>query len=403
MEKFLKIKSFFLILILLISNFWISCADEPNSVGSVLLPEKDRLNSKIYSTLTENVEQSFVSFQEDSLYWGSSDRLLLGNYKNIKSEILISFQMVLPDSIITALESENTTNLISSWIELFPTYWIGDSSNFTFSAQQIKTHWNSVEIDEDSIQNVKANLGSDIIQNYEYSPGDTSIKFSIGNELVEEWVTNSLDVSTQANYGIMLSPTSFGGMAGFQGLTSFALAQYPTLYLVFEKPNEFIDTVLITPRIDIHIITGERFLPDPINSILLQGSISVRGRLLFNLETLPENILVNSAKLDLFVNENDQYTFEGTIKSDTVAASIYYNVESDSIRYDYGKYPLLRDGDKYSGEIRQFVQRWSEGEPNEGLELKLSDENRSPAAVTFFGSDHPDASLRPRLTIYYTN
>lgn len=384
------------------SNFWISCADEPNSVGSVLLPEKDRLNTKIYSTLTENVEQSFVSFQEDSLYWGSSARLLLGNYNNIKSEILISFQMVLPDSIKTALESDNNTNLISSWIELFPTYWIGDSSNFSFTAQQINAHWNSVKIDEDSIQNVKANLGSDLVQNFEYSPGDTSIKFSIGNELVEEWVNNSLDVSSQANYGIMLSPTNFGGMAGFQGLTSFPSAQYPTLYLVFEKSNEFIDTVLITPRIDIHITSGDR-INDPINSILLQGSISVRGRLLFNLETMPENILVNSAKLDLFVNDDNQYTFEGTITSDTVAASIYYNFESDSIRYEYGKYPLLRDGDKFSGEIRQFVQRWAEGEPNEGLELKLSDENRSPAAVTFFGSDHPDASLRPRLTIYYTN
>ena len=402
MEKFLKIKSFFLILILLVSSFWISCADEPNSVGSALLPEKDRLNAKEYSTLTENVEQSFVSFQEDSLYWGSSDRLLLGNYKNIKSEILISFQMVLPDSITTALEEENTTNLISSWIELFPTYWIGDSSNFSFSAQEIKTHWNSVIIDEDTIQNVKSNLGSDLVQNYEYSPGDTSIKFSIGNEIVDQWVTNSLDASAQANYGIILSPTSFGGMAGFQGLTSYPSIQYPTLYLVFEKANDFIDTVFIAPRIDIHIITGER-LNEPINSILLQGSISIRGRLLFNLETLPENILVNSAKLDLFVNNNDQYTFDGTVTSDTVAASFYHNFESDSIRYDYGKYPLLRDGDKYTGEVRQFVQRWSEGEPNEGLELKLSDENRSPAAISFFGSDHPEVSLRPRLTIYYTN
>ncbi len=46
-------------------------------------------------------------FQEDSLYWGSSGRLLLGNYKNIKSEILISFQMLLPDSIKTALRNDN--------------------------------------------------------------------------------------------------------------------------------------------------------------------------------------------------------------------------------------------------------------------------------------------------------
>jgi hypothetical protein len=400
MEKFLKIKSFFLILILFGSYFWISCSDEPNSVGSVLIPENDKLKTKVFSTLTENVTQSFIPFQEDSLFWGSSDRLLLGNYENIKSEILISFQMLLPDSIKTALSEENTTKLIDSWIELYPNYWIGDSSNFSFTAKKINTHWNSVVINKDSISNVIADLGPDLVQDYEYNIGDTLIKFSIGDEIVEEWVTNSLNASTQANYGIMLSPTSFGAIAGFQALTSFPRSQYPTLNLVFEKTNEFIDTVLISPRIDIHVITGER-LPEIPNAIYLQGSISARGRLIFDLETLPENILVNSAKLDLFVD--DFNTFEGTVKSDTVAASFYYNFASDSIKYEYGKYPLLRSGDKYTGEIRQFVQRWVKGEANEGLELKLSDENRSPAAVSLFSSDYPDPLLRPRLTIYYTN
>ncbi|MCW8850407.1 MAG: hypothetical protein OQJ81_10555 [Melioribacteraceae bacterium] len=396
----MKIKSFFLILILIGSNFWISCSDEPNDVGSVLLPDNDKLKTKIFSSLTENVAQSFVSFQEDSLYWGSSNRLLLGNYENIKSEILISFQMLLPDSIKTALETENSVQLVSSWIELYPNYWIGDSSNYSFTAHRINTHWNSVVINEDSINNVRLNLGPDLIQNFEYTAGDTSIKFSIGNEIVQDWIDNSLASTTQADYGIMLSPTSFGGIAGFQALTSFPSTQYPTLNLVFEKTNEFIDTVLIFPRIDIHVITGDRLI-DPPNAIYLQGSISARGRLYFNLETLPENILVNSAKLDLFVD--DLNTFEGTVKSDTVAASFYYNFEMDSIKYEFGKYPLLKNGDKYSGEIRQFVQRWLEGEANEGLELKLSDENRSPAAVSFFSSDHPDPLLRPRLTIYYTN
>ena len=78
------------------------------------------------------------------------------------------------------------------------------------------------------------------------------------------------------------------------------------------------------------------------------------------------------------------------------------NFANDSIIIDYGRYPLSKDGEKYIGDIRQFVQRWIDGEPNEGVELKFNDESRSASAISIFGSSHPNSSLRPRLTISYT-
>lgn len=399
MEKFLKIKSFLFIYFVFVAGFLVSCSDDPNSVGVDTIPKGDQLQTNVYNTLTEKVDQSIITFQEDSLYWGSSDRLLLGEYKNISSEVLISFQMSLPDSILILLQENDSTQLLNSWIELYPNYWIGDSTNFNFTAHQINTSWNSVQIDEDTIANIRAGLGPNILQNYQYNAGDTVIKFDIGNEIVNNWVKRSYDTSYPDDYGIMLKPSFNSGMVGFQALTSIPTSKYPTLFLVFEKLDDFIDTVEISPGLDIHLTSGDRLLDGP-NSIYLQGSISVRGRLFFNLETLPQNVLVNSASLELFVD--DLNSFQGSIKSDTIAASFYHNFASDSIRYDYGKYPILRSGDIYSGDIRQFVQRWIDGESNEGLELKLSDENRSPAAVSIYTGEHPIESLRPRLTIYYT-
>ena len=398
MEKFLKIKSF-LFIILVIASFFASCSDDPNSVGINSVPSGDKLQTSVFNTLTEKVDQSIVTFRKDSLFWGSSSRLLLGSYKNITSEILISFQMLLPDSILTPLQENDGITLVSSWIELYPTYWIGDSTNFVFSAHEINTHWTSVKIDQDTINNIRAQLGDNILTDYEFAPSDTVIKFNIGNDVVSKWVNTAVDATLPDDNGIMLKPVSLNGIVGFQALASYPTGNYPTLFLVFEKAGEFIDTVLAYPRLDIHIPSGEQN-QDPVNSVFLQGSIGVRGRLLFNLDTLPQNILVNYANLELFVD--DINTFEGSIESDTLIASFYHDFATDSLRDDFGKYQLLRSNGKYSIDISRFVQRWAEGEKNEGLELKLSDESRSPAAVALYASDHPVESLRPRLIIYYT-
>ena len=116
---------------------------------------------------------------------------------------------------------------------------------------------------------------------------------------------------------------------------------------------------------------------------------------------MPERILVNSAILKLFYNENN--SFEATVPTDTIAVSVLSSFSSGSVNFDFGRYPLFKEEGFYEGEIRQFIQRWLDGEPNEGLEIKLSDESRSASAISFYGSSHPVDSLRPNLTIYYTS
>ncbi|MCB0732491.1 MAG: hypothetical protein KDC88_15820, partial [Ignavibacteriae bacterium] len=344
-------------------------------------------------------EQSFISFQKDSLFFGSSSRLLLGSYKNISSEALMAFLISLPDSIEVPYDS-NLVTLKSSWIELYPNYWIGDSVNFNFTAHQINTSWNAIEINDDTVNAIHTTLGANILESLEYTPGDSVIKFTIDNNLVESWVKKSFDESFPENYGILLAPASSNGIMGFQGLTNFPNNVYPLLHMEFEKEGKFIDTVYAYPNLDLHLPTGER-LSEPQNTVLLQSSIGVRGKLKFSLDNVPENILVNSAILDLQID--DLNTFQGTIKTDTIAVGFLSNYNSVTVNDDFRRYPLYLSGSKYSGEIRQFVQRWLDGEKNEGLEIKLSDENRSASIITFLGSTYPVDSLKPRLTIYYSS
>jgi hypothetical protein len=392
MEKFLKIKFWQFIPLIILLGLLNSCTDDPNSVGNALIPENDRLKS----TKIETYSESFTSFQKDSLFFGSSGKILLGSYKNISSEALLAFIILLPDSIEEQL-TNNEVVLKSSWIEMYPNYWIGDSTNFSFTVHKINEHWNPIELNQDTINDIHVSLGPNILESI--TKGDTVIKFSIDNELVENWVRRSFDDTYPEDNGILLAPLSNTGIVGFQALTSFPSDIYPLLHLEFEKEGEFIDTVLALPKLDIHIPTGERLL-DPVNGVLLQGSINVRGKLKFNIETVPKDVLINSAILDLFVDEAN--TFEGTAETDSIALSFYQNSGSDSINIEFGRYPLVKKDGKYSGNISQFVQRWLDGEPNEGMEVKLTDENRSASAVSFYNNEHPNESQKPRLTIYYT-
>ncbi|MCB9209697.1 MAG: DNRLRE domain-containing protein [Ignavibacteriales bacterium] len=394
----MKINYLSLLFISLIAIF-VSCSDDPNSVGNVLVPDKDKVKSKVVDSYNNSFEQSFISFQKDSLFFGSSSRLLLGSYKNISSEALMAFLISLPDSIEVPYDS-NLVTLKSSWIELYPNYWIGDSVNFNFTAHQINTSWNAIEINDDTVNAIHTTLGANILESLEYTPGDSVIKFTIDNNLVESWVKKSFDESFPENYGILLAPASSNGIMGFQGLTNFPNNVYPLLHMEFEKEGKFIDTVYAYPNLDLHLPTGER-LSEPQNTVLLQSSIGVRGKLKFSLDNVPENILVNSAILDLQIDELN--TFQGTIKTDTVAVSFLSDYNSITVNEDFGRYPLFLKGSKYSGEIRQFVQRWLDGEKNEGLEIKLSDENRSASIITFLSSTYPVDSLKPRLTIYYSS
>ncbi len=386
-------------ILVIISTLFVSCGDDPTSIGNSLIPDGDRLNSKEIEVFPDSLSDSFISFKKDISFFGSSNRILLGKYENIVSEILISFTIEIPDSVEEHLKN-NTGKVDSSWIEMEPNYWLGDSLGFGLSAKEIKTSWTSIYMNKEKIDEIKSSIGPNVLESLSYEPGDTVIKFGISNDLITNWVGVLFDESYPANYGILLSPSeTTNGIAGFQALTSVKKDLYPLLKIVFKFDNGAIDTIAAIPKLDMHYITGERLI-EAQNEVLLQDAIGIRGKLKFDLPVLPEGVIVNTAVLDLYYNENN--SFEGSVKTDTVALSFYYDSESDSVNNAFGKYPLIKKNGKYSGEVKRFVQRWLLGEPNEGLEVYLSDGNRTASAISFYGSNYPNKELRPRITIYYT-
>lgn len=377
--------------VLLFIVILISCSNDPNSVGSLLIPEKDAIKTKTLELFADSIE----SFQKDSINFGSSSTLLLGNYNNISSKVLLAFLINLPDSIKDPY-TNNEANLKSAWIEIYPNYWLGDKIDISFTVHKINQSWNPLTFNFDSLSFIESSIGEDILSSLSYTEGDSVIGFTIDNNLVENWVKRSFDSSVEFNNGVLLAPTSNSStIFGFQALTSFPLDRYTTLFLEFEKPGEFVDTVLSTPNLDIHLPLGEKTV-DPNNGIVLQGGISSRGKIKISSQNIPDNIVINNALLDVYIKSTD----EGTISSDTIAVSFLSDFTNSTVNKNFGRYPLVKEGNKYSGDIRQFVERWIDGEANEGLEIKLSDEIIRANSVTVYGTK--DISFTPKLTLFYT-
>lgn len=392
-----KIVKISLILSLIIIAF--ACNDEPTSVGNALIPSVDRITFQKIDSYKNGFEQKFSSFQKDSLFFGTSRRILLGSYKNLSIDMLVSFGILFPDSIKDGL-TKNEITLKSSWIEMKPNYWIGDKSHFEFSVKEINQSWASREFNNDTLIAVKASLGGEILIQDSYSFSDSLIKFSVDKQVINKWVMQSAGNSLATNNGLYFSPISNTGIVGFQAITRFTTADYITLNMVFEKQGIILDTVKAVQRLDMHVVTSTE--PDKIgnNSIILQSSSAMRGKLWFDISGVPSNAILNKATLTLFIDKAN--TEIGSVKTDTVALRFYENKNENIIKKDYGIAALFNKGNSYSGDIRKFAQRWINGEKNEGMEVRLSDEDRSANKIAFYKSDYQVDSLRPRLTIFYT-
>jgi len=390
-----KIKIVFFISLIFVS---FACNDEPTAVGDALIPNTDRIELKKIDSYNNSFNQSFSTFQKDSLFFGASNRVLLGSYKNLSIDMLLGFGILFPDSLKESI-NKNEVVLKSSWIEMRPNYWIGDKSHLEFSVKEINQNWSSSNFNQDTLNAVKASLGDDILIKDSYSFSDSLIKFSIDEQVVNKWVKQVAENTFALNNGLYFTPVSKTGIVGFQAIARFISSSFVTLNMVLEKPGVYVDTIKAVQSKDLHIVNKTEPEKNE-NSLILQSSSSIRGKLWFDVSSVPTDVVLNKATLSLYIDE--QHTFQGKPKTDSVVVSFFENKNQNLVKKEFGISVLFNKDNTYSGDIRQFVQRWINGENNEGMEIKLSDEDRSANTIAFFKSDYQVDSLRPRLTIFYT-
>jgi len=375
-----------------------SCENDPISIGKNILPDSDFLNLIEVNSLEGEWGQASSNFKADSVNLGRSQRLLLGNLDGeIEASFLLKFFIFLPESIYTPLQ-EGNINVLKSWVELDPSYKIGNTnSNFDYSVHEVFEYWQFNNFDADSLNNLS--VGNEDMKVEQIEISDSLFAFELNKDLVQAWMDVRVDSSlTRKNYGLYFKSNA-GYVIGFPASNGSIYGFTPRLYIELENPGEFVDT-LLTEIVsdDVHIVKGTIINP-PEKEIVLQSGIGQRGSLKFDLSNIPQNVVLNKAVLEISVDSSK--SLFGSPSTDSLAIYFYSDEElktiDDQVRVKY----LTRDGNKYSGQVETIIQNWINGKVNYGIEIRLSDEIRGLTRSVIYGSNSDDPALRPKLTLVY--
>lgn len=395
MNKFLK-NLRFIILYFVIAILLTGCNSNPTSVGSELLGNEGKLNFNIYNSQQENTKRNSYTYRKN-LTLGVSDKLLLGKNSYAESYILLRFSVALADSVINKLK-QNKLQLVNAWMYMKVKYSLGDKFlPFNFTVHRIRKDWGSDKFNYDSLK-VLAYDASDISSSKNIT--DSLVTFNLSTDVVFDWLKYSVDsTSAPKNYGLLFKPTpNTQRFLGFKGYRLGSDSDVPLLYIVYEEPSVFKDTIFVSPYMNIHVVNGTEINSN--NDIVLQAGLGYKGYLFFDLSSLPRNIIVNKATLELSVDSSK--TIDGNPASDSIVVKILGDTLNKTYTRDSSFYSILsRTGNTFSGDISWIVQKWINGQAvNQGLELYLADEISSIARIWIHGSKSSEA-LRPRLKIYY--
>ncbi len=393
MIRFLRLSLFAVALTVI----FISCNQDPTSVGSNLVSEQDQFTFNQLDSYQSDISQK-SAWSQVTPKLGTSQYILLGKTSYAESSLLLLYNIYVPDSLLTRLKAGELL-VKSASMKMIPRYTLGDkSAPFDFSIYQVRSPWTEIGFNRDSLSQLSYDQ-SDIKSNLTMT--DTTLNFNLSTNAVKEWLLRKAD-STAApkNYGIIFKPKpSTQKILGFLGIIGTSSSNESILNVILERPSTgYKDTINVSPYEDVHVVTGS--LPNAGTDFYVEGGYMLKSNLFFDVTSLPKNSIVNKAILDLTVDESQ--SLDGSLKSDSMYVQLLADSTTMKLTSDSSYSVLLqRTGNVFSGNISWIVQKWLSGVANQGMIVSLVDEYTSAARIAFYGSKDPNKALRPKLKITY--
>lgn len=367
------------------------CSDAPTSVGSNLL-RQDNIGVLNFSSLTDSSYQT-SSYIKRVAPLGSSTRLFLGRYSNIDTAaILIRFYFPLADSTKNDIRNNNLT-VTSASVRFTRDYVAGDSTSaFGLQAFKVNNEW-FANFDADSLQTLNIDP-TDVSSQFNLT--DSLCSFNLNNQLVSSWLLTAADSSFDNGVIILPTPNVTNQVIGFTALSAYATLPVPQLVVVIDKPGVYSnDTLIFTPLTDLSIVTGSK---PAVNSELfyLEGSVTLNGKLTFDISKVPAHSIINNATLTL--------TYDSLSSTGPLPSTIYaFNMKDSSTNVVDSTVigSLFKGNGIYTGDITRFVGSWVKGQ-NEGLLLVPINPYSTVSLLALKSSTAADMSVRPKLEIVYT-
>ena len=385
-------------IIIPIITLFISCSDNPSSVGSGLIQDQDKISFNLFDSKTENIQQRSFTYIPEKFKIGNGGEFIVGKNDYSESRILLQFNLGMPDSTWTRFKN-NTIAVKSAEVKIITSYSLGDkNAPFDFTVNQIKNPWGMYTVDKDSLSKLMTS-NVDISSNHSFV-ADT-ITFNIDSKVVTEWLNSELDTNNTRNYGIIINPTSstklMRGFANpFSSSTNYCTITFEMERIPKTTSNDFLSSI---PSKGTFVV--KELKAPATNNLYLQSGYSRRNFLWFDLSKLSKNIIVSKATLEM--TSDTTISSDGSPSSNQVTVTMFADSTTKKFTADslYSS-ALMKSGAVYSGDVSWMIQKWASGTDNQGVELILADETASVSRIAFWGSNASDLNKRPRLKIYYT-
>jgi hypothetical protein len=396
----LSIKILSAIVLVFITLNFVSCSEDPTSIGAAFLT-KDLINLDSLDSFKDTMPQFSYTYKH-VIPLGFSYDLLLGVKGNNVATMLLSFNIGLPDSIKTDLiNNPNSLQVTSATVQLTKYYNYGDSTaNLDYSVHSVSasTPWTSTGFTIDSLPNLQYDA-ADVSSNKTFS--DTLYQFNLANDLALKWLNINANAQTPDN-GIVLIPTQNSNkIVGFYALTPTTSIGIPYLVVVLSKPGVYAnDTLKFSTTSDLSVVSGT-VPPNQTENIFVQSSVELESRIQFDvLSKVPKNAIINYAELQLTI-DTTQSVFGSTFTDQLLAYYITDSTHIDSLSTN--QVTLNRSGSLYTGNITSYVQNWLSTKINEGIQIRANTYDTGLELWAIKGSNAADHTKRPRLKIIYTN
>lgn len=337
-RNFIYVLSLFFILII------VGCGDDPSDIASGIVGDN------VVLLQTSAKQTSAVNFKK-VVEMGTSSKLLVGKTDNVEAKFLIQFRTPMLDSIKHFLKADSI-QLLSNKFFFYPNYKFGDSTaTLDFTAHKILTTWDAYTFTQDSLSPLRYDY-QNILTNKSIN-NDTLHYLSIKNEVVKEWLLAEADSMFKINNGILVKSASLSNrMLGYQGFLSGS-NNNPHIEIVYQKLGSYTDTLIYYSDQDVHVVEGNIPVTNS-DELFIQSGLSVQGRFSLSLDSLPNNIAINYAKITLTID-----TLKSKFGSNSVDDLVlYYVTDSTNNSIDLAANALLRrDKNKFTGDVTRIINR----------------------------------------------
>ena len=379
-----------LFLLLFVTVLLVYCADQTLNFDEGDIPFRE--DSGIVVESVSFVDSSFVYTIDPIAGRGRSSNLILGEYEELKSSMLLRITNMPVNLIIE-----------SAALKMAPSFIYGEASEpFTAKVFEVTSDWDEVtplefEFDPDAIAVFEVGT----------SLADTD-KVVLPSDIVQKWVDVAGDTTLpNSNYGILISFDNATFAKQYD--QTFNDTDFPivlSLSATQENDPETIIVDTVPPDVTTYTVDGVKDVSD---DLIFTNFGSHRTIIRFDLDQIPEGAIINSAFLIMKLDESkstvgieETYSFQLSPIDTSSRSWNPGDLILTFIGFQERELVLVSEIPEVTFDFRQILQSWViDKNTNFGILLSSASEGLDLSRFSFF-LNTTDDNLRPHLLVRHT-